>query len=85
MSEIDRRRVRAIIAGHLNVAIARVQDNADFRLDLKADSLDLVEIPALLEEAFAIRISDDEAEFCESVGTAIDLVETKLENKRLAA
>lgn len=85
MNAFDRRKARVVIAQVLAVPVERVRDDADFRSDLRADSLDLVEIPAALENAFGIRISDEEAEFCKSVGTAIDLVETKLENRRLVA
>jgi acyl carrier protein len=66
------------------VAPRRVTEAAEFRRDLGADSLDLAEIPVLIEEEFGIRFNDDEVAFCQTVGTAIDLIESKLENSRRA-
>lgn len=75
------RRVRVTIARELACPVTRLCDNAEFRRDLGADSLDLVQIPQALEVEFGILLSDDEVEFVQTVGTAIDLVRTKLENK----
>jgi acyl carrier protein len=77
--------VRLVLIEHLRCSPARITDRAEFRKDLGADSLDMVELPAAFEDAFGIRITEAEAEFCETVGTAIDLIEGKLENKRRAA
>jgi acyl carrier protein len=79
------RRVRVVIARELCCPLPRLTDAAEFRRDLGADSLDLVSVPAALEEEFSIRLSDAEVEFCQTIGTAIDLVRSKLENKALAA
>lgn len=75
------RRARVAIAVILSVPVSRLGDDADFRRDLGADSLDLVEVPAALEAEFGIGLSDDEVAFCQTVGTAIDLIRSKLENK----
>lgn len=84
-SEFVRRRARAIIACDLSVAMNRVRDDAEFVRDLGADSLDMVTLPRALEESFGVRFSDDEVAFCKTVGTTIDLIETKLENRGLTA
>lgn len=76
--EIERR-ARVVIVRELMAPPARVNEYADFRTDLGADSLDIVTLTAALEEEFKVAISDDEAAFCQTVGTAIDLIETKLE------
>jgi acyl carrier protein len=73
--------LRFLLIAQLGCPPARIRDDAEFRRDLGADSLDLAEIPALIEEEFGIILSDDEVAFCETVGTAIDLIETKLENR----
>lgn len=73
-------RARAVIARELGCDVGKVRDDADFRADLKADSLDMVQQPAALEEEFGVQISDDEAEFCETVGTAIDVIWSKIDN-----
>lgn len=78
------RRVRVVIARELGCPL-RLADDCEFRRDLGADSLDLVAIPAAIEDEFSIRLSDAEVEFCQTIGTAIDVVRTKLENKALGA
>lgn len=75
------RQARLIIARELCILVGTVREAADFRADLGADSLDMVTLPRALEEEFGVRFSDREVEFCQTVGTAIDLVETKLENR----
>jgi len=75
------RRARVIIARELACPLRRLTDGAEFRRDLGADSLDLVAVPAALEEEFGIRLTDAEVEFCQTVGTAIDVIRTKLENR----
>jgi acyl carrier protein len=79
------RRARIVIARELACPIKRLADGADFRRDLGADSLDLINVPHALEEEFGVRFSDDEVAFTQTVGTAIDLVRTKLENRGVVA
>ncbi len=68
--------VRQILTQEIGCDADDVKDEA--RLDaLGADSLDCVEITMAVEEAFAIRISDDEATAAETVGAWIALVESK--------
>lgn len=75
------RRARVVIAQELAQPIRKLSDDAEFVRDLGADSLDLVSLPAALEEEFAIRLTDEEVAFAQTVGTAVDLIRTKLENK----
>ncbi len=65
-------RVQAIIVEQLGVEEEEVVASASFRKDLKADSLDLVELIMAFEEEFGGDISDDEAQNIQTVGTAID-------------
>lgn len=74
------RRVRVTIARELCCALLRLTDAAEFRRDLGADSLDLVNVPRALEDEFGIVLSDQEVEFCQTVGTTIDVIRSKLEN-----
>jgi acyl carrier protein len=74
------RRARVIIARELGCSLRLLTDSADFRADLGADSLDLVNVPRALENEFDILLTDDEVEFCQTVGTAIDVIRSKLEN-----
>lgn len=74
------RRVRVTLARVLACPMHRLTDAAEFRRDLGADSLDLVAVPAALEDEFDLVLSDDEVEFCQTIGTAIDVIRAKLEN-----
>lgn len=65
-------RVQEIIVEQLGVEEEEVVKSASFREDLKADSLDLVELIMAFEEEFGGDISDKEAEKIQTVGTAIE-------------
>lgn len=75
------RRARLVIARELRISVPQISDNSEFRADLKADSLDVVGLTMALEMEFGVEITDDEADFCQTVGTAIDLIEAKLERR----
>jgi acyl carrier protein len=68
-------RVRDIIVDQLGVDAEEVKMEASFRDDLKADSLDLVELIMAFEEEFGGEISDDEAQEIKSVGDAVTYLE----------
>ncbi len=48
---------------------------ANFRDDLEADSLDLVELIMAFEEEFDVEISDEEAQKITTVGEAVEYLE----------
>ncbi len=64
-------RVRDIIVEQLGVDPTDVTLDANFRDDLEADSLDLVELIMAFEEEFGGDISDEEAQKIVSVGDAV--------------
>jgi acyl carrier protein len=64
-------RVRDIIVDQLGVSADAVKPEARFREDLRADSLDLVELIMRFEEEFGGEISDKEAEGITTVGDAV--------------
>ena len=66
--------VREILVERLDIDEGDVALEASLRDDLKADSLDLVELIMDLEERFAIKISDDEAQSIGTVGDAVDFI-----------
>ncbi|HEX8682355.1 MAG TPA: acyl carrier protein [Ardenticatenaceae bacterium] len=68
-------RVRDIIVDQLGVEQDEVVMDARFRDDLKADSLDLVELIMAFEEEFGGEISDEEAQDITSVGDAVRYLE----------
>ena len=74
MSDIQNR-VKAIIVDKLGVDESEVKPEATFTNDLRADSLDTVELIMELEKEFNITIPDDQAEKIATVGDAIAYVE----------
>ena len=64
-------RVRAIIVDQLGVDSSEVTMEANFRDDLEADSLDLVELIMAFEEEFGGEINDDDAQKIVTVGDAV--------------
>lgn len=69
--------IKAVIVRELGVAESSVTESATFDGDLKADSLDVVELVMALEEEFDIEIPEDEAEKIRTVGDAVRYIEKK--------
>ncbi len=70
-------RVIDIVASQLGVDKEKVSIETSFVNDLGADSLDTVELVMELEEEFDINIPDDAAEKIQTVGQAIEFIESK--------
>jgi acyl carrier protein len=64
-------KVKALIVEQLGVDEDKVTLEANFREDLEADSLDLVELIMAFEEEFGGEISDEEAQGITTVGQAV--------------
>jgi acyl carrier protein len=64
-------RVKRIIIDKLNVDEALIVPEARFREDLKADSLDLVELIMAFEDEFSGTISDEDAQRITTVAEAV--------------
>ena len=73
-------RVRAIIVELLGVDESKIKREARFREDLEADSLDLVELIMKFEEEFGGEISDEEAQKIETVGQAVDYLDSRMKS-----
>lgn len=71
-------RVRAIIAEVLGIDESQITLDAHFRKDLRADSLDLVELIMRLEDEFQGEIRDREAQQITTVGEAVHYIETQI-------
>ena len=71
MNEAVFQKVREIVIDKLNVDAEKVVPEAHFREDLKADSLDLVELIMQFEEEFGGTISDEDAQKITTVGEAV--------------
>jgi acyl carrier protein len=70
--------VKKIIVDLLGVEPDKVTRDADFRQDLGADSLDLVELIMEFEERFGGTISDDDAQQIKTVGQVVDFIEQRM-------
>ena len=55
-----------------------ITEEARFKEDLDADSLDLVELVMALEERLDVTVPEEELEGIETVGQAVDLVSNKV-------
>jgi len=71
-------RLRTIIVDQLGVEESQVTMEASFREDLKADSLDLVELIMAIEEEFGGEVSDEDAQKIVTVGDAVRYIEQHL-------
>jgi acyl carrier protein len=69
-------RVRNIIVDQLGVDPSEVTMEANFREDLEADSLDLVELIMAFEEEFGGEISDEQAQKILTVGDAVTYLDS---------
>ena len=69
-------RVIDIVAEQLGVDKDKINLETSFVNDLGADSLDTVELVMELEEEFDINIPDDAAEKIQTVGQAVEYIES---------
>lgn len=76
MSEIEAK-VKKIIAEKLGVDEAEVTPEASFTNDLGADSLDTVELIMEFEKQFDVKIGDEESEKIQTVGQAVEFIESQ--------
>ena len=72
-------RVKKIVVENLEVSSDEVNENSSFVQDLRADSLDTVELVMALEDEFEIEIPDEEAEKISTVKQAIDYINAHIE------
>jgi len=70
-------KIKKIIADQLDVAVDSIQLDSNLMEDLKADSMDLVEMIMAFEEEFGIAISDEDAEKLRTVKDVLEYLETK--------
>ena len=68
-------RLRDIISNTLKVDREKVTIDASFSDDLKADSLDLVELIMAFEDKFGAEISDEDAQKITTVGEAVKYID----------
>ena len=74
--------VRSLIAQHLGIEASRVTDEALFRDDLGADSLDAFELLMTFEDVFGLEIPDEAADPMQRVSDAIAYIEAQVAGGR---
>ena len=78
MSDDISSKVKKIVADHLGIDEAKVNEESSFIDDLGADSLDTVELVMAFEEEFSCEIPDDIAEKIVTVKDAISYIEENI-------
>ncbi len=73
MNDIEQR-ISQIITRHFGVEQDKIVPTADFRTDMSADSLDLIDLTLSVEDAFDIEIADKVAEEIHTVGDLIAFI-----------
>jgi acyl carrier protein len=68
-------RLRDIISDTLKVDREKVTPEASFQDDLKADSLDLVELIMAFEDEYGVEIPDEDAQKIRTVSQAMEYVQ----------
>ena len=74
---ITAEKVKELIANQLNKKIEEVTDEKDIKVDLGADSLDIVEMLMAFEDEFGISVPDEEAVNIKTIGDIVKLIESK--------
>lgn len=72
------KKVTEILVDKLGIAESEITNDANFVKDLGIDSLDYAEIVMEFEQAFDIRIPDDDAEKLQTFGQAVKYIQEKV-------
>ena len=72
-----------VITRHIDVEVIKIGNHAKFDETLRIDSLNVIEIVMLLEDAFNIEISDKEINGIKTLNKLIQLIEVKIDHKKL--
>jgi acyl carrier protein len=72
------KKVTEILVDKLGIAESEITPDANFVKDLGIDSLDYAEIVMEFEQAFDIRIPDDDAEKLQTFGQAVKYIQDKI-------
>ncbi|MBU3851725.1 MAG: acyl carrier protein [Candidatus Paralactobacillus gallistercoris] len=64
-------KISSILQARFEISADKVTNALNFRKDLDADSIDMVELVLELEDAFGAEIPDEEAEKIQTVGDAV--------------
>ncbi len=64
-------KISSILQARFEISADKITNNLNFRKDLDADSIDMVELVLELEDTFGAEIPDDEAEKIQTVGDTV--------------
>ncbi|ERL65592.1 acyl carrier protein [Schleiferilactobacillus shenzhenensis] len=67
-------KIQSLIADRFEIDPAKITNDTNFKQDLSADSLDLVEFVLTLEDTFGGEISDEDAENLNTVGDVVKYI-----------
>ena len=67
-------KISALIQERFELKADQISDSLNFKNDLNADSIDIVEFVLELEDTFGADISDDAAEKLNTVGDAVEYI-----------
>ena len=73
--------VTDILVNKIGLERTEITPDANFSKDLGIDSLDYAELIMEFEQAFDIKINDDDSEGLATISQAIDLIQSKLNAK----
>jgi acyl carrier protein len=83
MNDVEQR-ISQIIVRHFGIEEDRITPAADFRSDMSADSLDLIDLTLSVEDAFGIEIAEEAAERLHTVGDLIAFIRIRQAGLRVA-
>lgn len=68
-------KIQEMVAETLGIELEKVTENASFKEDLGADSLDLFELVMALEDEYSVEIPTEELETMATVGDVVKYIE----------
>ena len=77
MAELDFKELQELAAEILGVEPEQVQMNVSFQRDLAADSLDLVELIAAVEDKYDVELPEEELENMKNIGDLWQFLEAR--------
>lgn len=77
MASPTEEKVIQIVSDQLSIPREDISRDSSFDADLKADSLDLVELVMAFEDAFGVTIPDEDYSKIRTVGDAVDYIDEK--------
>ena len=80
MDDLEKR-IKALIVSNLDIKEEDVKPDSSFSEDMRADSLDIVELVMAFEEEFGIEIPDEQAQKMETYASVVEYLRSALANK----